>query len=128
MVAVAMAVVVIGCAAAVDAAATILMSSLMAAAKISLLPLPSTITAVDGYCRCRQQTTTAGFWWLPLSAVAAAMVVVSGGNSGCRQRQRQGVRVRWSNGQGCNGKCNASAGKRARVDKGTRARARVDQC
>jgi hypothetical protein len=83
-----MAVVVIDCAAAVDAAATILRLLLTAAAKTPSLLLPLTVAAVDDdrYCHHPLQTT-AGFWRLSSLTVVAAMAVMDGGNSShCRQQ------------------------------------------
>ncbi len=56
MVAAAMAVVIVNCAVAFDATATIPSLVLMAAAKMALLPLPLTATSIDDdyYC-CRWQ-------------------------------------------------------------------------
>jgi hypothetical protein len=55
MVAVVMGVVVINCAAAVDAAATIPSLALTAAAKTPSLPPPLTIASINDDCYCRQQ-------------------------------------------------------------------------
>ena len=52
MVVLAMVVVVINCAAAVDAAVTILLLLWTAVAKMPLPPLPSTVAAVEDYRRC----------------------------------------------------------------------------
>jgi hypothetical protein len=73
-----MAVVVIDCAATVDAAATIPSLALMVAAKMPLLPLPSTAASINNDCYCCCQLPP-----LPpsTSAIAAAiqLMVNSGG-------------------------------------------------
>jgi hypothetical protein len=56
MVVVAIAVIILNCAAAVDAAATIQSLALMAVAKIPLLPPPLTASSIDGdCCHCHQR-------------------------------------------------------------------------
>ena len=78
-----MAAVVIDCAAAVDATATILSSLLTAAAKTPSLLLPLTVAAVNDDCYChRQRQITTGFWQLSSWTVAVAMAIVDGGDSG----------------------------------------------
>jgi len=89
MAASAMAVVVIDCAAAVDATTNTVLLLMMPAVKMPSLLLPLTVTAVDNdhrYCHCRRQTTT-DFWRLSSLTVALAMVVMDGGNS-CHRRQQ----------------------------------------
>jgi hypothetical protein len=54
-----MAVVVVNCAAAVDAIATIPSLALMVAAKTPLLPPPSTVASINNDCYCRHR-------WPPL--------------------------------------------------------------
>jgi hypothetical protein len=83
-----MAVVVVNCAAAVDATATIPSSAWMVAAKMHLLPPPSTAASIydncycavdDRHCRCH---TVDGQWWRQLLLMATATVgadMVEGG-------------------------------------------------
>jgi hypothetical protein len=54
MVAAMMVVVVVNCAVAVDAAATIPSLALMAAAEMPLPPLPSTLASINDNCYCRR--------------------------------------------------------------------------
>jgi hypothetical protein len=71
-------------------------------------------------------------WFLAIvvdKCAAAVMVVVDGGDSGCRQRRRQGARGEGDTGKGGRGhegKGETSEGKRARADEGAQARAMVD--
>jgi hypothetical protein len=55
MVVAVMAVIVVNCAMAVDAAAAIPSSASMAAAKMRSQPLPSTIASINDDCYCRHQ-------------------------------------------------------------------------
>ena len=57
-------------------------------------------------------------------AAAAMVVVIDGGDSGCRQRRRQGAR--WTQARADEGARARARPARARADEGTRARAMVD--
>ncbi len=54
MVAAAMAVVIVSCAAVVDATTTVLPLASTAAAKMPLPPLPLTAVSIDNHCYCRR--------------------------------------------------------------------------
>ena len=79
------------------------------------LPVQTTMTTIATINEEGRPMDTGGH---PHQLCKKMMVIADGGNSGSRHRQWQGARVTW---------VRADEGVRARMDKGARARARVDR-